>query len=168
MNEPMIEFRTVTRKDLRAVCALTVAPDQAVYVSPNVMTMAEAQFEPGALVRGMWEKDNPVGLLAMLRPYAYPEDQDIVVRRDAAFVWRLMVDQNFQGQGFSRLALDEAKRTAIEWGYNAMTLTAGDGPNSAIPIYQKYGFELTGRRLWDDEGELEMICQFTDRSQPAE
>jgi len=156
----MIEFRKVNRKDLGTVCALKVAPEQESYVSPNVMTMAEAQFEPGALVRAMWDADHPVGLIAMLRPSAYPEDQDIVVRRDAAYVWRLMVDQNFQGQGFGRLALEEAKRTSIDWGYEAMTLTAGVGPHSAIPIYQKYGFELTGRRLWDDEGELEMICTF--------
>ena len=156
----MIEFREVTRKDLRDVCAVKVAPEQESYVSPNVMTMAEAQFEPGGLVRAMWKDDQPVGLLAMLRPSAYPEDQDIVIRRDAAYVWRLMVGHAFQGQGFGRLALDEARRTAKDWGYDAMTLTAGDGPHSAIPIYQRYGFELTGRRLWDDDGELEMICKF--------
>lgn len=157
-----VVFREVTRDDLKAVCDLVVAPGQSDLVTPNVMTMAEAQFEPGALVRAMWQRDKVVGLLAMLRPSDYPEDQDIVIRRDVAYVWRLMVGRNFQGQGYGILALDEAKRTAIEWGYHGMSLTVGSKPHSAIPFYERYGFVLTGRALWEDENELEMICWFED------
>ena len=158
----LVEFREVTREDLRAVCQLAVAPEQADLVSPNVMTMAEAQFEPGALVRAMWQGKEVVGLLAMLRPSAYPQEEDIVIRRDAAYVWRLMVGNSFQRQGLGALALDEAKRTAQKWGYGALTLTVAGKPHSAIPFYERYGFKLTGRMLWDDENELEMICRFND------
>ena len=101
-----------------------------------------------------------VGLLAMLRPSAYPEDEDIIIRRDAAYVWRLMVGQGYQGRGFGVAALDEAKRTAKAWGYGGMTLTVASKPHSAIPFYERYGFTLTGRMLWGDENELEMVCWF--------
>ncbi|MEM9061617.1 MAG: GNAT family N-acetyltransferase [Pseudomonadota bacterium] len=154
----MAEFRDVTRDDLKAVCDLVVAPEQADLVTPNVMTMAEAQFEVGALVRAIWQDETVVGLLAMLRPSAYPEDEEIVIRRDLAYVWRLMVGSEFQGQGFGGLAIEEAKRTAADWGYPGVSLTVGRKPRSAIPFYRKHGFEFTGRTLWGDENEHEMIC----------
>lgn len=156
----MIEFREVTRDTLQAVCALRVSPEQTGYVSSNVMTMAEAQFEVGALVRALWSGDKPVGLMAMMRPSVYPEDEDIVIRRDAAYLWRLMIDQEFQGRGYGLMALAEAKRISIDWGYDAMTLTVGDGPHSAKPFYERHGFIPTGRILWEDWNEIEMICRF--------
>lgn len=156
----MVELRQVTREDLGAVCALKVKSEQDGLVTPNVMTMAEAQFEPGALVRAAWHNDQPVGLLAMLRPSAYPEDQDIIIRRDLAYVWRLMIDARFQAKGFGRHMMDAARRTAIDWDYKGLSLTVGSGPHSAIPFYQRCGFELTGRKLWGDAQELEMICWF--------
>ena len=158
----MVEFREITRDNLGAVCRLRVAPEQDDLVSPNVMTMAEVPFEPGAWVRALWLGEEPVGLLAMLRPSAYPEDEDIEIRRDAAYVWRLMVAEDFQGRGFGKAALDEARRMALSWGYKGMTLTVGQAPHSAIPFYQRYGFEKTGRVLWGDAGEIEMVCWFGD------
>ena len=158
-SEP-ITFREILYDDLGAFCALEVAPQQQGLVTPNVMTMAEAPYEAGALVRGIWLGDRPAGLIAMLRPSAYPEDQDITIRRDAAYLWRLMVDHKFQGQGLGNAAVNEARRTAAAWGYRGITLTAGEGPHSAIPFYQRCGFVLTGRRLWDDAGEQEMVLWF--------
>ena len=160
----MVEFRTIGREDLEAVCALAVAPEQAGLVTPNVMTMAEAQFECGALVRAMWRDGKPVGLLAMLRPSAYPAEQDITIRRDLAYVWRLMVGKDFQGQGLGFAAMEEAKRTATEWGYPGLSLTVGSTPHSAIPFYERCGFRLTGRKLWNDDNELEMIRWSADDS----
>ena len=155
-----IAVREVTRDDLEEVCALVVAPEQKDLVTPNVMTMAEAQFEAGALVRALWQNEQAVGLLAMLRPSSYPVDEDIVIRRDAAYIWRLMIGKDFQGQGLGTIALDEAKKTAMEWGYSGMSLTVGGMPHSATPFYERYGFALTGRRLWDDDNELEMVHWF--------
>jgi diamine N-acetyltransferase len=158
----MVKFRKVTQDDLDAVCALVVAAGQADFVTPNVMIMAQAQFEPGALVLAMWQDGKPVGLLAMKRPSAYPVEEDITIRRDLAYVWRLMVGKDFQGRGLGHAALNEAKRRAIEWGYAGMSLTVSDQPHSAISFYERFGFKLTGRKLWNDENEIEMILWFAD------
>jgi diamine N-acetyltransferase len=158
----MIEFRKVAQDDLDAICALVVAPEQADLVTPNVMTMAQAQFEPGALVQAIWQDGMPVGLLAMKRPSAYPVEEDIIIRRDLAYVWRLMIGKDFQGRGLGYAALEEAKRRSIEWGYSGMSLTVSNQPHSAISFYEKYGFKLTGRKLWNDDNELEMIHWFTN------
>lgn len=101
-------------------------------------------------------------MLAMMRPSAYPEDEDIVVRRDLAYIWRLMIDAQFQGRGYGACALQEAKRIAKSWGYPGVSLTVADKPNSAIPYYEKFGFVPTGRVLWGDAHELEMIWMFSD------
>ena len=144
------------------MCDLAVGPEQVSLVTQNVMTMAEAQFEPGALVRAVWRDDEVVGLFAMLRPSAYPEDEDIIIRRDLAYLWRLMIGGDFQGHGYGALAVREAKRIALEWGYPGVSLTVADKPHSAKGFYESLGFSLTGRMLWDDANELEMICWFSD------
>ena len=161
-GRPLAHFRDVNRDDLEAVCNLAVAPEQAGSVTPNVMTMAEAQFEPGAVVRALWLETEPVGLLAMMRPSAYPEDEDIVIRRNLAYIWRLMIGAQFQGQGYGACALDEAKRIAKTWNYPGLSLTVADKPNSALPFYEGFGFVPTGRKLWGDSNELEMIWMFSD------
>lgn len=158
----MAHFRDVTREDLEAVCNLAVAPEQSDLVTPNVMTMAEAQFEPGAAIRALWDGQEPVGLLAMLRPSAYPEDEDIIVRRDLAYIWRVMIGAPFQGQGFGTLMLQEAVRISKEWGYPGVSLTVADAPHSALRLYERFGFTQTGRRLWGEVNELEMILNFPE------
>ena len=151
----MICLRKVTRDDLEAVCNLNVAQEQVGLVTPNVMTMAEAQFEAGAWVRAIWLDEHVAGLIAMLRPSAYPDEENIVIRRDAAYLWRLMIGADFQRQGLGAATLQEAKRKSIDWGYSGLSLTVADAPMSAKTFYERYGFIPTGRRLWGDPGEID-------------
>lgn len=149
----MTDRRPVTRETVRALAALAVRPDQPRLVSPNAITLAEAPYEPGAQVWGLWVGDVPVGLMAMIDPRAAP----IAAPGDdpqAAYLWRLMIDGAHQGQGHGRFAVDQALMVARSWGCPRLTLSVADEPHSKIGFYLHHGFRRTGRVV--DE-QIEMV-----------
>ncbi|MEM8790310.1 MAG: GNAT family N-acetyltransferase [Pseudomonadota bacterium] len=151
----MLEFRKVTMDDVRPLCRLHVPETQQKLVSPNAYTLAEMQFEPGAYVRGMWVGEQPVGLLGMLDMRAFDGIEDEELLRDAAYLWRLMVGDGHQGKGYGGQAIEVAKATAGEWGFDRLSVTVLDDPEAAVPFYERHGFRLTGRTLFGSE--LEML-----------
>lgn len=142
----------VGRDDVRPLIALNVAPEQAMFVAPNAVTLAEAPYETGAHVFGIWSDDTRVGLLAVVdnRDYAFggPDDDP-----NSAFLWRLMVAAGYQGRGHGRAAL----RAMFDWvrarGLSRVFTSVEPGNAGAIVLYQSLGFAMTGRVI---EGELEM------------
>ncbi|WP_172295378.1 GNAT family N-acetyltransferase [Pseudoruegeria sp. HB172150] len=143
--------RPVTREHVRALCRLAVKPEQDGQVAPNAITLAQAAYEPGGLVWGLWDGDVPVGLLAMIDPVQHPEGEE--VEYDAAYIWRLMVDADYQGKGFGQRALAEAATVAEDWDRPRLLVSAVEKEFGAIPFYERCGFRRTGRIL---DGEVEM------------
>lgn len=150
----MVEFRKVTYDDVRPLCRVQVAEAQQHMVSPNAFTLGEMNFEPGALVQGIWEGDAPVGLLAIVDVRIKVDMAGDRPRPDAAYLWRLMVGEGHQGKGYGSAAIAEAVRIAGNWGFDSLTLTVADAPDSALGFYVAHGFALTGRTLWGDELEM--------------
>ena len=62
----MVTIRPVRREDVRPLIALTVAPEDATFVAPNAVTLAEAPYETGAHVFALWSADRLVGLAALV------------------------------------------------------------------------------------------------------
>lgn len=149
----MLEPRPPTRESLEALLGLRVAPSQRGLVADPAMTLAQAQFEPGSFVWGLWEGDKAVGLMAMVDPRAYPflEPGD---DPEAAYLWRLMIDAAHQGRGHGRRALDLAVAQTRAWGLNRLTAGVVDRADSALPFYMGYGFRPTGRM---PHGEVEIV-----------
>ena len=145
----MLEKRAVTRDHLWPLIELTVRPDQRDLVSSNMKTFAEAPFEPGSRVWGLWDGNQPVGLMAMVHPREYPfhkHGDD----REAAYLWRLMIAADRQGRGLGRAAITMALQVAREWGCPRLTASVSDVAHSNMGFYQRQGFHWTGRF---DEGE---------------
>ena len=145
----MLEKREVTRDHLWPLINLAVRPDQRDLVSSNMKTFAEAPFETGAYVWGLWVGTTPVGLMAMVHPREYPyhEEGDDV---EAAYVWRLMIAADHQGHGYGRAAIGMALTVARDWGCPRITLGVSEAAHSAQPFYEKMGFRSTGRVASDD------------------
>jgi diamine N-acetyltransferase len=144
-----LEKRPVTRDHLRDLIGLTVRPDQQGLVSPNIKTFAEAPFEPGSRVWGLWVDATPVGLMAMVHPGEYPfhEPED---DREAAYLWRLMIAAGHQGRGYGRGAIGLALAVAQDWGCPRLTLGVSDAAHSAQGFYERLGFRWTGRMAWGE------------------
>ncbi|MEO1549419.1 MAG: GNAT family N-acetyltransferase [Pseudomonadota bacterium] len=140
----------ITRDNFDAVVRLRVAPHQKGLVSDNVMTLAEAPFEPGSVVSGLQAGDALVGLMAMI-DLAHAVDLHPDDDRDGAYLWRLMIAQGHQGQGYGTQALQFAFAQARAWDRRALYAHVGQDDGNALPFYQRFGFQPTGRV---DEGEL--------------
>jgi diamine N-acetyltransferase len=140
----MLEKRAVLRDHLWPLINLSVRPDQIGRVSSNMKTFAEAPFETGSRVWGLWVGEAPVGLMAMVHPREYPfhlEGDD----REAAYLWRLMIDAAHQGKGYGRAAIALALDVAREWACPRLSLGVNDTDPAAQDFYERMGFRLTGR-----------------------
>jgi diamine N-acetyltransferase len=148
----MLERRPPTREGLDALLQLRVAPSQTGLVAEPAKTLAQAQFEPGSHVWGLWAGDIAVGLMAMVDPRAYPylEPEDDPA---AAYLWRLLIDAAQQGRGYGRQALDHAVAQTRNWGLTKLVAGVVDRRDSALAFYESYGFQRTGRM---PHGEVEV------------
>jgi diamine N-acetyltransferase len=145
----MLEKRPVLRDQLWDLIGLAVRPDQTDLVSSNMKTFAEAPYEPGARVWGLWDGTRPVGLMAMVHPAEYPffgADDD----REAAYLWRLMIEADQQGRGYGRMAIAMAVSVAHDWNCPRLTAGVSDVAHSNMGFYERLGFRWTGRY---EEGE---------------
>lgn len=145
----MLERRTITRDSLDALLRLDVRDDQRGLVASNAVTLAEAPFEPGSQVWGLWDGDRAVGLMAMVHPdlYPYHEPGD---DRQAAYLWRLMIDRDQQGRGHGRAAIAEALQQTRDWGLPRLACSVANVAHSNLGFYLRQGFRDTGRIVEDE------------------
>jgi len=145
-----LERVEITRENFEDVVRLSVSEAQRKLVSSNVMTLAEAPFEPGSVVWGLQADDTLVGLMAMI-DLSKAVDLDPEDDRNGAYLWRLMIAEGHQGKGYGRQAIEFAFDQARVWGSTTLYCHVGQEDGNALPLYQQFGLEPTGRI---DDGEL--------------
>jgi len=149
----MFDVRPLEKATLSPVLRLAVAPQQTQFVSTAAVTVAQSMFEPASEVYGLWDGETAVGLIGMI-DFTRP-DADLVEGEepDNLYLWRLLIDQGHQRQGYGSRALGFFFDRAREKGIAQVTLTAVDGPGTPIPFYERHGFTPTGRII---KGEVQM------------
>ena len=143
----MLSRRPVLRTHVLPLIGLAVRPDQVDLVSSNSKTLAQAAYETGSYVWGLWDGETLVGLMAMIHPGEYPWD-DIAVPEPGdngrcCYLWRLMIGAEFQGKGYGSAALAEAFAQTRAWGYARLTAHVSDAPHSNLGFYESHGFQST-------------------------
>ncbi len=138
-----LDARPVTRDTLAQLIGLSVRGDQRDLVSANVKTVAEAAYEPGAMVWGLWDGTAPVGLLAMVDPAGVRLNGPFV-QPGAAYLWRLMIAADQQGRGYGAQALRLAIATATLWDAPCLVVGVNDVPHGNRGFYERHGFRSTG------------------------
>jgi diamine N-acetyltransferase len=139
----MPEIRPVTKDNWRELIGLKVREDQTHFVAPNLYSIAQAQF--GAEHEGHWdlfpfgiyEGDTPVGFLMYGYNFEHPRLQ--------AFIFRLMVDEGYQGKGYGRLGMEkmlEIFRT--EDRIRSVGISYEPENEAARKLYASLAFEETG------------------------
>ncbi|GIV96850.1 MAG: N-acetyltransferase [Herpetosiphonaceae bacterium] len=144
-KDAVITLREVTKQTVRTVCNLKVAPQQEQFVAPNAVSIAEAYFEPDAAwFRAIYADETPIGFLML---HDNPVSQEY-------YLWRFMIDAQFQGYGFGRQALELLiAHVRNRPGAKALYTSCVPGDGSPCPFYEKMGFVYTGDV---DDGELVM------------
>jgi diamine N-acetyltransferase len=148
----MVSLRPIDDSNREAVAALEVSPEQQQFVSNVADSLREAAAEPDgrALYWAIYADETPVGFVMISDdvggPGYFPQ-----------YLWKLFVDQRYQGQGYGTATLDLIaeyfrRRPEVE----VMRTSAGQGKGSPIGFYERYGFEQTGDIVFDNEVLLQL------------
>ncbi len=105
-NEMSLSVQPVTKDNWRELAKLKVREDQRNFVAPNLYSIAEVQFGFDMLDESHWELfpfgiydgETPVGFF--MDGYHFPHT------KYQAFIFRLMVDENRQGKGYGKFAME--------------------------------------------------------------
>ena len=75
------------------------------------------------------------------------------------FLWKLLIDERHQGNGYGRATLDlivDYFRTRPGVKVEVLSTSAGEGEGSPIGFYERYGFRQTGDIVFDYEVLLQL------------
>jgi diamine N-acetyltransferase len=143
ISVPGVSLREITRANQSEVEGLTVTEVQAEYVTGVAESLAEAAETPDARpwFRAVYADDEPVGFVML-------SDGITVMNPDYLgpyYLWRLLIDQRYQGRGHGSAAL----RLAVEHvrtrsDARVLITSVAPGPASPVDFYLRQGFRLTG------------------------
>jgi diamine N-acetyltransferase len=130
-----ITFRPVTRANFSAVVELTVTPEQADFVSPNLYSLAEAAIEPTWTPLAIYARDDLVGFALFGR-----DDET-----GRWWIMRYMIDAQHQGKGYGTAALPALIDLIFE-RHGCGELFLGYDPDNDVAerLYARMGFVPTG------------------------
>ena len=149
----MVTLEEITSDNIHAVLALEVAEEQkATYPRSNAYSIAEGLFPPDddpVWMRAICNEDEPVGFIMTSE---LPDNGDY-------FLWRMMIDRRYQGQGYGAEAMRLLIKRIKDNGNPHMMLLSHLKDNVAAGrFYESFGFSYTGK---DSGGnELEMMLRF--------
>ena len=156
----MIHLEEIDYRNVWDIIELEVTEPQEEFVASNQISLVQAysvrDSETKAFPFGIYNDDTPVGFLMIGFNEAATYDDDEVPPKvlDGNYsLWRLMIDKEYQGQGFGR----QAVQLAIEF---IRTLPCGKAELCALSyepenevarkLYHSFGFEENGE-MDDDE-----------------
>ncbi len=132
------ELREINDSNMEECLALTVSAEQVQYISPNADSLKEADGVPEiARPFAVYVDDRMVGF-AM---FAFDEIND---DPDKYWLWRFMIDEEFQGKGYGSAALEAIIEYFRENGADEITLSTKENNTAALGLYHKFGFSENG------------------------
>ncbi|MGW2551867.1 GNAT family N-acetyltransferase [Streptomyces sp. NPDC001635] len=156
MSSPGVHLREITDDNREAVRDLHVRHDQKQFVASVSKSLKQAAKDPEARpwYRAVYRGDEPVGFVMLswkppTGPYA-----------GRHFLWRLLIDKRYQGQGIGREALAQVITLVREDGATELLTSYEPGDGEPWPFYQKLGFVPTGEL---DDDEIVLRLTFPDR-----
>ncbi len=145
--ESVVALREITPENSEAIFALSVAGSQKHLVASNERSIAQAHFEESAWFRAIYADEEPVGFLML-------HDETLRAEpREAGYLvlWRMMVDERFQGMGIGWKAMELVIAHArTRPGVERLQTSWRQDEGNAGDFYRKLGFVPT--RV-DEDGE---------------
>ena len=145
----MPEIRPVTKDNWKEFIRLKVREDQTHFVASNLYSIAESQF--GDDDEGHWDLhpfgiydgNTPVGFLMYGYDLEHPKQQ--------AFIFRLMVDDQFQGKGYGRFGMKRMLEIfRADERIKEVGISYEPENEVARKLYASLGFVETGQMLGEE------------------
>ena len=147
----MINLREITSKNLKSIIDLNVKEDQKDYVALNSVSIAQGHYSKSAWFKGIFYDDRPVGFVML----------DLIEEENKCFLWRFMIDREYQGKGYGKIALTQVidfVRSLNLYTYIATSYVPAE--NGAGGFYKNFGFieseEITKEFGIEDSDEIGM------------
>ncbi len=142
----IVHLREINQDNWKQAIRIDVAPEQKRFVASNLYSIAEAIFNPTFVPLAIYnETETMVGFLM------HGTNPD----NDELWILRLMMDQQYQGRGYGRAAMEEIIRQLKAKPDCQEIFTSYEPDNDvAAKLYRSLGFEDTGRV---EDGEL-VVC----------
>ena len=148
---PTVHLRDiVTDDDRRAVLGLRRGPGQERYLGSMESHFEDAADDPQGMPR-MWSVHDGEQLVgfAMISDNIEHLDEEHV---GPYYLWRLLVDETFQGRGYGAATLDAIVRyLRTRPGAEVLFTSCKAGEGSPQGFYLRYGFVLTGEVRWGED-----------------
>jgi len=138
----MISLRLVTKDNIEEIIALEVQEKQKDFVLSNVISIAQAYVQPECKPVAIYENDTPVGFMM----YCIDSDDD------EYWIYRLMIDQKFQRQGFAKKATElMIKEIKKDKSRNKIFLGLDQKNECAAKLYQSLEFKFNGQAFGKEQ-----------------
>lgn len=148
----MIQLREIKEENFRDCIRLNVSEHQKNFVASNVYSIAQAYIHYGsAFPYGIYQDDQMVGFVMLGHNQ---EDQEF-------WLWRFMIDEKFQNQGFGTEAVKLVLKKFQEMNAHEVYLSYEPENHIADALYRKFGWLPTGKI---EEGEIVMLLKLKEES----
>ncbi len=130
-----ITLKEITKDNWRQCINLKVGQGQQDFVASNLYSIAESKFEPDWAALGIYQGEMMVGFTM------YGRDSD----EGSYWIIRLMVDEQRQGRGYGRAAMQEIiRRLKATPGCAEIKISFAPENKVAERLYRSLGFQHTG------------------------
>jgi len=147
----MPEVRPVTKENWKELIDLKVRDDQKHFVASNLYSIAESQFGEDIPGEGHWDMF-PYGIYAENVPVGFLMiSYNFVNDRFQGFIYRLMVDERFQGKGYGKFGMHWIlEKYRADERVKAVAISYEPDNEAARKLYASLGFVETGEMV-DEE-----------------
>ena len=148
----IVHLREINQDNWKQAIRIDVAPEQKRFVASNLYSIAEAIFNPTYVPLAIYDEavssSKAETMVGFLMHGTNPDNDEL-------WILRLMVDQQYQGRGYGRAAMEEIIRRLRARPDCQEIFTSYEPDNDvAARLYRSLGFEDTGRI---EDGEL-VVC----------
>lgn len=137
----MIVLIPITVQNWETAASLELEPAQVNFVRSNAWSIAESLYHPALKPFGIYRGGTMVGFLMYGSAW-----QD-----GTAWIFRLMIDRRYQGQGLGKEALERAIRRMRDEGYTEVNIGWDPENDIAERLYLRAGFEPSGIAPWGEK-----------------
>lgn len=138
------DVRAVEHADRSAIAALSIRQDQAGFVAPNEVSLADADKETGAYRFCIFTEGRIVGFLLAV-DIAELDPPSTLFGPDDAYLWRFMIAADWQGRGYGRQAMAWFHEWAKRRGKTRLVLTVREDNSAGRAFYASVGYRPTGQ-----------------------
>jgi diamine N-acetyltransferase len=132
-----VTLQEIDQDNWQQAIRINVAPEQRRFVAHNLYSIAESKFNPTFVPLAIYDKDETmVGFLM----------HGMNLDNGECWILRLMVDQQYQGRGYGRAAMEEIIRQLASTP-DCREVFASYKPDNHVAdrLYRGLGFKDTGR-----------------------